>query len=168
MFCTNCGTQINDGSLFCPNCGAALGNRMANTPAQPTSVQVQSVPFQSTMGQNPPMLLLNIDYIPGKRFKVLGLVKGNSAQSRNVGKDLMAGFKNLVGGEVEGYSEMTSAARQVALESMMSSARTLGADAIINIRYDSASLAIQGIAEVMVYGTAVKISDEESNNEEER
>ncbi len=72
----------------------------------------------------------------------------------------MAGFKNMVGGEIAGYTEMTSTARQIALTRMQEEARGLGADAVINIRYDSASLAVQGIAEVMVYGTAVKIVEE--------
>ncbi len=168
MFCTNCGAQIADGSVFCPNCGAALGNRMVGMPGQPSPVPVQTMPVQPMMQQMAPMMLLNIDYIPGKQIQVLGLVKGNSAQSRNVGKDFMAGLKNMVGGEVKGYSEMTSTARQVAMENMMMEARQLGADAIVNIRYDSASLAIQGIAEVMVYGTAVKVLEREAEKEEER
>ena len=148
MFCTNCGNQVNDGSMFCPNCGAKIGNGIPNMQTQPM------------MEKKPSLLLLNIDHIPGKKLEVLGLVKGNSAQSRNVGKDLMAGIKNMVGGEVSGYSEMTNMARQIALMHMQDEARALGADAVINIRYDSASLAIQGIAEVMVYGTAVKIAEE--------
>ena len=168
MFCTNCGAQIADGSVFCPNCGAALGNRMASMQGQPSPMPAQAVPVQPMMQQITPMQLLNIDYIPGKQIQALGLVKGNSAQSRNVGKDFMAGLKNMVGGEVKGYSEMTSIARQVAMENMMMEARQLGADAIVNIRYDSASLAIQGIAEVMVYGTAVKEFEEKTGAKEER
>ena len=168
MFCTNCGAQIADGSVFCPNCGAALGNRMASMQGQPSPMPAQELPDQPMMQQITRMKLLNIDYIPGKQIQALGLVKGNSAQSRNVGKDFMAGLKNMVGGEVKGYSEMTSIARQVAMENMMMEARQLGADAIVNIRYDSASLAIQGIAEVMVYGTAVKVFEEKTGAKEER
>lgn len=147
MFCTNCGGQIPEGSGFCPGCGAKAGGSApgATTPYTPTASR---------------MLLVNIDYIPGKQLTVLGLVKGNSAQARNAGKDLMAGFKNIVGGEISGYSEMTASARDIALQRMQEQAAAMGADAILNIRYDSASLAVQGIAEVMVYGTAVKINEE--------
>lgn len=163
MFCTNCGAKVDDGSVFCPNCGAKVGGGMQNEAVQSAPVQsvpVSSVPVQPMRQMASPMMLLNIDYIPGKKISVLGLVKGNSAQARNVGKDLMAGFKNMVGGEISGYSDMTSAARQIALGRMQDEARALGADAIINIRYDSASLAVQGIAEVLVYGTAVKVVEE--------
>ena len=101
------------------------------------------------------MLLVNTDYIPGKDFEVLGLVKGTVVQSKNFGKDVMAGMKTLVGGEIVGYTEMLVEARQIATKRMVDEATALGADAVVNIRYGSSSL-MQGAAEVIVYGTAVK------------
>ena len=101
------------------------------------------------------MLLVNIDYIPGKEFEVLGLVKGNVVQSKNFGKDFMAGMKTLVGGEITGYTEMLNQARQSAVKRMVDEAEALGADAVLNMRYASSSV-MQGAAEVIAYGTAVK------------
>ena len=101
------------------------------------------------------MLLVNIDHIPGKELEVLGLVKGTIVQTKHFGKDFMAGMKTLVGGEIVGYTEMLTEARQIATKRMVGEAEELGADAVINIRYGSSSL-MQGAAEVIVYGTAVK------------
>ncbi|MCI8327351.1 MAG: YbjQ family protein [Lachnospiraceae bacterium] len=102
------------------------------------------------------MKLLNIDYIPGAEIEALGLVKGTVVETKNFGKDFMAGMKNLVGGELKGYTEMLNTARQIATKRMVDEAEELGADAIINIRYGSSSL-VQGAAEVVAYGTAVKV-----------
>ena len=102
------------------------------------------------------MLLLNIDYVPGKEFEPLGLVKGTVVQSKNIGRDFMAGMKTLVGGEIVGYTEMLIEARQIATKRMVDEAEDLGADAIINIRFGSAAV-MQGAAEVIAYGTAVKL-----------
>ena len=101
------------------------------------------------------MLLLNIDHIPGKEVEALGLVKGTVVQSKNFGKDFMAGMKTLVGGEIVSYTEMLTEARQIATKRMVDEADALGADAIINIRYGSSAV-MQGAAEVISYGTAVK------------
>ncbi len=101
------------------------------------------------------MLLVNIDHIPGKELEVLGIVKGTIVQTKHFGKDFMAGMKTLVGGEIVGYTEMLTEARQIATKRMVDEAEALGADAVINIRYGSSSL-MQGAAEVIVYGTAVK------------
>ena len=101
------------------------------------------------------MLLVNIDHIPGKELEVLGLVKGTIVQTKHFGKDFMAGMKTLVGGEIVGYTEMLTEARQIATKRMVDEAETLGADAVINIRYGSSSL-MQSAAEVIAYGTAVK------------
>ena len=101
------------------------------------------------------MLLVNIDYIPGKELEVLGMVKGTIVQTKHFGKDFMAGMKTLVGGEIVGYTEMLTEARQIATKRMVDEAEALGADAVINIRYGSASL-MQSAAEVVAYGTAVK------------
>lgn len=103
------------------------------------------------------MLLLNIDYIPGpaREFEALGVVKGTIVQCKHFGKDFMAGMKTLVGGEIVGYTEMLTEARQIATKRMVDEAEALGADAILNIRYGSSSV-MQGAAEVVAYGTAVK------------
>ena len=102
------------------------------------------------------MLLLNIDYVPGKEVEPLGLVKGTVVQSKNFGKDFMAGMKTLVGGEIVGYTEMLTEARQIATKRMVDEASALGADASLNIRFGSSAV-MQGAAEVIAYGTAVKL-----------
>ena len=102
------------------------------------------------------MLLLNIDYVPGKEVEPLGLVKGTVVQSKNFGKDFMAGMKTLVGGEIVGYTEMLTEARQIATKRMVDEASALGADAILNIRFGSSAV-MQGAAEVIAYGTAVNL-----------
>ena len=101
------------------------------------------------------MKLLSIEHIPGQEFEALGLVKGTIVQSKNLGKDFMAGMKTLVGGELTKYNEMMNNARALATKRMVESAQQLGADAIIAMRYSSASVT-QAAAEVMAYGTAVK------------
>ena len=106
------------------------------------------------------MLLLNIEHIPGKQIEALGIVKGSVVQSKNFGKDFMAGMKTLVGGEFESYTQMLVEARQIATKRMVDEAQALGADAIVNVRYASSSL-MQGAAEITAYGTAVRILGEE-------
>lgn len=101
------------------------------------------------------MKLVNIDYIPGKELEVLEIVKGNVVMSKNIGRDIMANFKTLVGGEIVGYTEMLNSARQIAVKRMVDEAQKLGADAVINVRYASSSV-MQGAAEIIAYGTAVK------------
>ena len=105
------------------------------------------------------MLLLNIDYIPGKELEALGIVKGTVVQSKNFGKDFMAGMKTLVGGEIESYTQMLTEARQIATKRMVDDAEAMGADAVIGVRYASASV-MQGAAEITAYGTAVQILEE--------
>lgn len=103
------------------------------------------------------MKLVNIDYIPGEEItEALGIVKGQIVQSKNIGKDFMAGMKTIVGGEISGYTEMISTARQIATKRMGDDAESLGADAIINIRYGSSAV-MNGAAEIIAYGTAVKL-----------
>ncbi len=102
------------------------------------------------------MNLYTIEYIPGKEIEALGLVKGNVVQSKHVGRDFMAGMKTLVGGEIAGYTEMLNEARQIAVKRMVDEAQAMGADAIIDIKYGSAAI-MQGAAEIIAYGTAVKI-----------
>ena len=101
------------------------------------------------------MLLLTLNYVPGKEIEALGIAKGTIVQTKNLGKDFMSGMKSLVGGELESYTEMLNEARQVATKRMVDEAEAMGADAVINVRYGSASM-MQAAAEVVVYGTAVK------------
>ena len=101
------------------------------------------------------MILLTIDNVPGREIEALGLVKGTVVQSKNFGKDFMAGMKTIVGGEIRGYTEMLIEARQIATKRMVDEAEALGADAVVGLRYGSASV-MQGAAEVIAYGTAVK------------
>ena len=102
------------------------------------------------------MLLVSTDEVHGKVIKeTLGIVKGEIVQSKNIGRDFMAGMKTLVGGEIAGYTEMIREARQIATKRMVDEAEALGADAVVGIHYGSSAI-MQGAAEVIVYGTAVK------------
>ena len=101
------------------------------------------------------MILVNTDFISGKELETLSLVKGSTFQSKNIGKDIAQSFKTLVGGELKAYNEMMNEARALATKRMVAEAEELGADAVINVRYSSSSV-MQGAAEVIVYGTAVK------------
>ena len=101
------------------------------------------------------MILVNTDYISGKELEMLSLVKGSTIQSKNIGKDITQSFKTLVGGELRAYNEMMNEARALATKRMVEEAEALGADAMVNIRYASSAI-MQGAAEVIVYGTAVK------------
>jgi len=101
------------------------------------------------------MILVNTDYVSGKELETLGMVKGSTIQSKHLGKDISQAFKTLVGGELTAYTEMMNDARALATKRMVMEAENMGADAIVNIRYASASV-MSGAAEVMAYGTAVK------------
>ena len=101
------------------------------------------------------VLIVTINEVPGKKIEALGVVRGSTVQSRNLGHDIMAGFRTLVGGEVTDYAEMLTEARQIATGRMAKNAEELGADAVVGMRYASASV-MQGAAEVIAYGTAVK------------
>lgn len=101
------------------------------------------------------MILVNTDYISGKNFEMIGLVRGTMIQSVRFGKDIMNSFKTLVGGELTSYTEMMNEARAIATKRMCDDAQAMGADAVVNIRYASSAV-MQGAAEVMAYGTAVK------------
>ncbi len=101
------------------------------------------------------MILVNTDYVSGKNLETLGLVKGSTIQSKNIGKDILQGLKTIIGGELKGYTEMMNEARALATKRMVQEAEQLGADAVVNIRYSSAAI-MQNAAEVIAYGTAVK------------
>lgn len=102
------------------------------------------------------MILTNIETLPGKAIvEHFGLVSGSTIRAKHIGRDFMASLKNLVGGELKGYTQLMSESRRQATERMISQARQLGANAIINVRYSTSSVA-QGAAELYAYGTAVK------------
>lgn len=101
------------------------------------------------------MILSNMEFMPGKKVtKHLGLVQGSSVRAKHAGKDIMAGFKNMFGGELKAYTELLHESREEATERMILQAEATGANAILNVRYSTSSIAA-GAAEIYVYGTAV-------------
>lgn len=101
------------------------------------------------------MLLSNLEFLPDRKVvKHLGLVQGSTVRAKHAGKDLMAGLKNIVGGELKGYTELLNESRQEALDRMVQQAESVGANAVINVRFSTSSIAA-GAAELMAYGTAV-------------
>lgn len=103
------------------------------------------------------MLLTNLELVPGKKIvQHFGLVQGNTIRAKHVGKDFLAGLKNIFGGELGAYTELLAESRQEATDRMVEQAKSMGANAIVNIRYSTSSVA-QGAAELYAYGTAVKI-----------
>lgn len=106
------------------------------------------------------MILATTDSIPGRRItEVLGLVRGNTIRARHVGKDIAAAFKNLAGGEITDYTKMMAESREQALDRMIEDAAALGATAIVGVRFSTSSV-MQSAAEILVYGTAVRVGDE--------
>ena len=107
------------------------------------------------------MIVVNTETIPGKKVvETLGIVKGNTIRARHVGKDILAALKNIVGGEIEEYTKMIAESREQSIDRMIEEARNLGADAIVNMRFTTSSM-MQGAAELLAYGTAVKLEDSE-------
>ncbi len=103
------------------------------------------------------MEVSNLETIPGKNIiEYIGLVSGSTVRAKHIGRDIMAGFKNIIGGELKGYSELLQESRNEAMERMVAQAQELGANAILNVRFSTSSVA-QGAAELYVYGTAVRI-----------
>ncbi len=103
------------------------------------------------------MKVVSIESIPGEEIiEVLGIVKGEMIQSKHLGRDFMAGMKTIVGGEIKGYTEMIREARQIATKRMVDEAERLDADAVVGVRYGSSAV-MQGAAEIIAYGTAVKL-----------
>jgi uncharacterized protein YbjQ (UPF0145 family) len=106
------------------------------------------------------MLLATTDTIPGKKIvKCLGLVRGNTIRGRHVGKDILAGLRNLVGGEIAEYTKLMGESREQAIDRMVEEARKLGANAIVGLRFSTAEV-MQHAAEILAYGTAVVIEEE--------
>ena len=105
------------------------------------------------------MIMTNIEQVPGKSIvEHYGVVSGSTVRAKHAGRDLMASLKNIVGGELAGYTELLQDSRKQAVERMVAQAEELGANAIVNIRFSTSSVA-QGAAEIYAYGTAVKVED---------
>ena len=105
------------------------------------------------------MILITTNQIPGREIReTLGLVKGNTIRAKHIGKDILAGLRNIVGGEIKEYTEALSEAREVALKRMIEDAEKLGAEAIVGIRFTTSQI-MGGAAELLVYGTAVKLAE---------
>jgi uncharacterized protein YbjQ (UPF0145 family) len=103
------------------------------------------------------MIVTNIDHVPGRRIvEHYGIVQGSTIRTKHVGQDLMAGLKNIVGGELKGYTQLLQESREEAISRMIAQAGEAGGNAIVNVRFSTASVA-QGAAEILAYGTAVKV-----------
>ncbi len=103
------------------------------------------------------MLLSNINTVPGREIvEVLDIARGSTVRARNIGRDIFAGLKNLVGGEISEYTKLMADAREQALNRMIADAESLGADAVINVRFTTA-MVMQGCSEILAYGTAVRL-----------
>ncbi len=106
------------------------------------------------------MIVVTSDSIPGRRVvKTLGLVKGNTIRARHVGKDILAGLKGIVGGEISEYTKMVAESREQSLDRLVEEAESLGANAVVAVRFTTASM-MQGAAELLAYGTAVIVEEE--------
>jgi len=106
------------------------------------------------------MLIVTSDTIPGKKIvEVYGLVRGNTIRARHIGHDIMAGLRNIVGGEITDYTKMIAEAREQSIDRMIAEAQKLGANAVVTLRF-STSEVMKGAAELLAYGTAVKVADE--------
>lgn len=103
------------------------------------------------------MIISTTDQVPGREIaEILGLARGSTVRARNIGRDIFAGFKNIVGGEINEYTKLQAQSREEALQRMMLDAEKMGADAILNIRFTT-SMIMQGASEILAYGTAVKL-----------
>jgi uncharacterized protein YbjQ (UPF0145 family) len=103
------------------------------------------------------MLLSTTENVPGKAIReFFGVVSGSTVRAKHIGKDIMAGLKNIVGGELKGYTELLQEARQEALERMVAQAESVGANAVVNVRFSTSNIT-QGAAELFAYGTAVRV-----------
>ena len=124
-------------------------------PTQPPVSQVESHYITTSDGGK--MIITNIEMVPGKTVvEHFGLVSGSTIRAKHIGRDFMAGLKNLVGGELKGYTQLLQESRQQAMDRMIEEARLMGANAIVNVRFSTSSVA-QGAAELYAYGTAVRV-----------
>ncbi|MDG1147809.1 MAG: YbjQ family protein [Crocinitomicaceae bacterium] len=103
------------------------------------------------------MILTNTETLPSKEItEILGIARGSTVRARNIGRDIFAGFRNIVGGEINEYTKLQAESREEAIQRMTADAKRLGADAIVNVRF-ATSVIMQGASEILAYGTAVKL-----------
>jgi uncharacterized protein YbjQ (UPF0145 family) len=134
---------------------AAGSSPSASPPSSPTHISPDATTIMNADGGK--MIITNVEIVPGKMIvEHFGLVSGSTIRAKHVGRDIMASLKNLVGGELKGYTELLKESRRQAMERMIAQARELGANAIVNVRFSTSSVA-QGAAELYAYGTAVRV-----------
>ncbi len=103
------------------------------------------------------MIITTTDFIPGREIEeVLDVARGSTVRAKNIGRDIFAGLKGIIGGEIQGYTSLMAEAREQAIDRMIADARSIGADAVINVRFQTA-MVMQGMSEIMAYGTAVRL-----------
>tara|TARA_B100001250_G_scaffold356141_1_gene331014 strand:+ start:421 stop:735 length:315 start_codon:yes stop_codon:yes gene_type:complete len=103
------------------------------------------------------MITTTTDFIPGQEISdILGIARGSTVRARNIGNDIFAGLKNIIGGEIDEYTKLQAQSREQALQRMIDDAQRMGADAVLNVRFTT-SMVMQGAAEILAYGTAVKL-----------
>ncbi len=121
-----------------------------------TTFPILSILMKKDMSSSK-ILISNTDFIPGKEIaEILDIARGSTVRARNIGRDIFAGLKNLVGGEIDEYTKLMADSREVAIDRMIQDAEYLGADAVINVRFTTANV-MQGCSEILAYGTAVKL-----------
>jgi uncharacterized protein YbjQ (UPF0145 family) len=144
MICQKCGKSVSDGATFCPFCGNNLKQQMGATAGAAGSTQ--------------PMLLITANYAAGYKVdKVLGMVYGITVRSRGLGGNLVAGLRTLAGGEVKEYTQLAHVSRQEALDRLSEQARSMGANAVLSVMFDSTEM-LQTMEEIIAFGTAVVLS----------
>lgn len=137
-----------------PPAGATASPEPVSPPPAPPAAQVKTHYITTSDGGK--MVITNIETVPGRTVtEHFGLVSGSTIRAKHIGRDFMAGLKNLVGGELKGYTQLLQESRQQAIDRMVEEARLMGANAIVNVRFSTSSVA-QGAAELYAYGTAVK------------
>lgn len=138
-----------------PSSADDAGAFTSSVPPQPPMAQVTV--HTTTISNGGKMIITNIETVPGKTLvEHFGLVSGSTIRAKHIGRDIMAGLKNLVGGELKGYTQLLQESRQQAMDRMVEEARLMGANAIVNVRFSTSSVA-QGAAELYAYGTAVRV-----------
>ena len=139
-----------------PDAGSPAPQQPTDPPPAPPASQVKTHYITTSDGGK--MVITNIETVPGKTVvEHFGLVSGSTIRAKHIGRDFMAGLKNLVGGELKGYTQLLQESRQQAMARMVEEARLMGANAIVNVRFSTSSVA-QGAAELYAYGTAVKVA----------
>lgn len=142
MICQKCGRPVDDGAAFCPYCGNSLKQQVTGT---------------STAGASQPMLL-TANYAAGYRVdKVIGLVYGITVRSRGLGGNIVAGLRTIAGGEIREYTELAQQARQESLDRLAEHAKSMGANAVLSVMFDSTEMA-GSMSEIIAFGTAVVVS----------